>query len=109
MKIGSGVRLKKIANRAKSENLAGFEWMGGVPGQLGGSLRMNAGAMGREMFDHVVSITLLTQEGEIRTLAKEEFDYSYRNVASLAYNHVLEAVLQVDSIAQTQEDKQAIV
>jgi len=108
MRVGAGVRLKKIANAAKAKGLVGFEWMEGVPGQLGGSLRMNAGAMGREMFDHVISVTVLTQEGEIKTLLKQEFDYSYRSVSSLAYNHVLEAVLEADYLAQTAEDKQKI-
>ncbi len=109
MTVGAGVRLKKIANTAKAKGLVGFEWMEGVPGQLGGSLRMNAGAMGREMFDHVVSITLLTQEGEIKTLLKEEFDYGYRSVGSLAYNYVLEAVLEADYVAQSIQDEQKII
>ena len=47
---GVGLKLKKLTAVARNAGIGGFEWMEGIPGNLGGSLRMNAGAMGAETF-----------------------------------------------------------
>jgi UDP-N-acetylmuramate--L-alanine ligase/UDP-N-acetylenolpyruvoylglucosamine reductase len=91
---GVGVRLKQLAATAKNAGLGGFEWMDGIPGNLGGSLRMNAGAMGSEMFDHVVRVRLCDQDGNIFTRTPAELDVHYRNVPTLVKNFALSAVLK---------------
>ena len=48
---GVGIKLKQLTAIARNAGIGGFEWMEGIPGNLGGSLRMNAGAMGAETFD----------------------------------------------------------
>jgi UDP-N-acetylenolpyruvoylglucosamine reductase len=53
---------------------------------------MNAGAMGVEMFDQVVSVTFLDEDGEIRTRGRDEIAAEYRNVAELRRNFALQAV-----------------
>jgi UDP-N-acetylmuramate--L-alanine ligase/UDP-N-acetylenolpyruvoylglucosamine reductase len=90
---GAGARLKKVASVAQAAGLGGFEWMEGIPGNVGGALRMNAGAMGIEMFDQVVSVTFLDEEGQIRTLAREDVEVEYRNVPLLRRNFALEVTL----------------
>lgn len=90
---GAGARLKKVASVAQAAGLGGFEWMEGIPGNIGGALRMNAGAMGVEMFDQVVSVTFLDEDGEIRTRDRAEIQAEYRNVAELRRNFALECVL----------------
>ena len=67
--------------------------MEGIPGNVGGALRMNAGAMGVEMFDQVVSLTFLDEDGEIRTRQRDEITAEYRNVGELRRNFALEVVL----------------
>src|SRR5690606_16665974 len=62
---GAGVKYKALAAAAQSAGLGGFEWMEGIPGNVGGSLRMNAGAMGRETFDLVASVTMIDAEGKV--------------------------------------------
>ena len=88
---GAGVRFKKLASVAQSHNLTGFEWMEGIPGNVGGGLRMNAGAMGTESFDQVVDITFLDEDGQIRVRTCEEIEHFYRNVPSLMRNFALSA------------------
>jgi UDP-N-acetylenolpyruvoylglucosamine reductase len=90
---GAGARLKKVASAAQAAGLGGFEWMEGIPGNVGGALRMNAGAMGVEMFDQVVSVTFLDEDGQIRTRSREEIHAEYRNVAELRRNFALECTL----------------
>jgi UDP-N-acetylenolpyruvoylglucosamine reductase len=88
---GAGVRFKKIASVAREHGIGGFEWMEGIPGNVGGGLRMNAGAMGVETFDQVVSVTFLDEDGEIRTRKCDEIEFFYRNVPELRRNYALEA------------------
>lgn len=88
---GAGVRFKKLASVAQANGLTDFEWMEGIPGNVGGGLRMNAGAMGTESFDQVVDVTFLDEDGEIRTRSKEEIEHEYRNVPSLRRNFALSA------------------
>jgi UDP-N-acetylmuramate--L-alanine ligase/UDP-N-acetylenolpyruvoylglucosamine reductase len=91
---GAGVRLKKLASIAGASGIGGFEWMEGIPGNVGGALRMNAGAMGIETFDQVVRVTFLDEDGVIRTRERDEIVAQYRNVAELRRNFALQAVFK---------------
>ncbi len=102
---GAGVRLKKLASVAGGSGVGGFEWMEGIPGNVGGALRMNAGAMGVEMFDQVVRVTFLDEDGVIRTREREEIAAQYRNVQELRRNFALQAVFKgkADTTANIKE------
>lgn len=91
---GVGVRLKKLASFAGASGIGGFEWMEGIPGNVGGALRMNAGAMGIETFDQVVRVTFLDEDGVIRTREREEIIAKYRDVRELRRNFALQAVFK---------------
>ncbi len=96
--VGAGVRLKELSEAARLAGLSGFEWMEGIPGNVGGALRMNAGAMGAQMFDQVLSFRYLTSEGVIKTWTPQQspagFEVQYRNVPFFKNNYVLSATLQ---------------
>jgi UDP-N-acetylmuramate--alanine ligase len=102
---GAGVRLKKLASVAGGNGIGGFEWMEGIPGNVGGALRMNAGAMGIETFDQVVRVTFLDEDGVIRTRERAEIITQYRNVAELRRNFALQAVFKgkADTAANIKE------
>ena len=102
---GAGVRLKKLASIAGGSGIGGFEWMEGIPGNVGGALRMNAGAMGIETFDQVVRVTFLDEDGVIRTRERDEIVTKYRNVAELRRNFALQAVFKgkADTTANIKE------
>ncbi|BCX47040.1 UDP-N-acetylmuramate--L-alanineligase [Haloferula helveola] len=109
---GAGVRLKKVASVAEAAGIGGFEWMEGIPGNVGGALRMNAGAMGVETFDQVVSVTLLGEDGEIVTRSRDEVESFYRNVPELRRNFALKAVFSgepdtAENIRQRWDDSRA--
>ncbi|MES2995197.1 MAG: UDP-N-acetylmuramate--L-alanine ligase [Verrucomicrobiota bacterium] len=91
---GVGVRLKKLASAAGAAGIGGFEWMEGIPGNVGGALRMNAGAMDSETFDHVLRVTFLDEDGVIRTREREEIVANYRDVRELRRNFALQAVFR---------------
>jgi UDP-N-acetylmuramate--alanine ligase len=91
---GVGARMKRVTSVAKEAGLGGFEWMEGIPGNVGGSLRMNAGAMGAQTFDQVESITYLDEDGEIRVKTADEIVSGYRNVPELQDHFALSAVFR---------------
>ena len=89
---GAGVKFKALASAAQNAGIGGFEWMEGIPGAVGGSLRMNAGAMGTETFDQVISVKMIDADGEVFEKTKAEIVHHYRNVPELAHNIAVSAV-----------------
>jgi UDP-N-acetylmuramate--alanine ligase len=91
---GAAVKLKQIAGAAAKANIAGFEWMEGIPGEVGGSLRMNAGAMGAEMFEQVVGVRYLDADGQLQEATPRDLEVHYRDVPSLKTNYAVSAVFR---------------
>ena len=91
---GAAVGLKRVSGAAAAAGIGGFEWMEGIPGAVGGSLRMNAGAMGVETFDQVTSLRLLDQTGALHERTPDELEVRYRSVPTLQTNYVLRATFK---------------
>lgn len=91
---GVGAKLKEIAYAGKSAGIGGLEWMEGIPGAVGGGLRMNAGAMGAQTFENVVRVRYLDAEGNSRTKTPDELDVRYRNIPELENNFAVSAVFR---------------
>lgn len=75
---GAGVSMIYLAYEAAKTGLSGFEFMGGIPGSIGGGVYMNAGAYKYCMADVFTSALILNSEGELVTLTKEEMCFDYR-------------------------------
>ena len=75
----SGLALSKLSNIAIKEELEGLEFLSGIPGTVGGGIRMNAGAYGKEMKDIVVKTKYMTYDGKIKNLELEEHEFKYRD------------------------------
>jgi UDP-N-acetylmuramate dehydrogenase len=78
---GAAALDRRVADAALSAGLAGLEFYHGIPGSIGGALRMNAGANGRETKDVVVYATGVTRDGDFVTLTNEEMGFAYRSCA----------------------------
>ncbi len=72
LRCGAGAKLKNVAVEAKRNGLSGVEFLEGIPGSVGGALRMNAGAMGSQTFDVVESVRLMDFDGRVRELTPKE-------------------------------------
>lgn len=94
VRVGAGLRLKNLCGLAMKEGLGGLEFLEGIPGNVGGALSMNAGAMGGSMFDVVDEVDLITFEGERRTLRRAEMRVDYRHCADLQEAIAVAAVLR---------------
>lgn len=77
--VGSGMTLAALAAVALKEEITGLEFLSGIPGTIGGAIRMNAGAYGSEMKDIVVKTRYMTYDGKIKTLDLDEHEFVYRN------------------------------
>jgi UDP-N-acetylmuramate dehydrogenase len=75
---GAGILLSELAGILLENCLTGFEFASGIPGTLGGAVTMNAGAYGGEMKHCIKEATLLSYEGDIRKLSKDELNLGYR-------------------------------
>jgi UDP-N-acetylenolpyruvoylglucosamine reductase len=105
LRCGAGARLKNVAVEARRKGLCGLEFLEGIPGAIGGGLRMNAGAMGGAMFEVVESVRVMDYAGGIHEMLPGEMAVAYRGCATLKTLVALGATLvgrpdSVESIAQ---------
>jgi len=77
---GAGVTLSEIVALSAEESLTGMEFCAGIPGSVGGAVKMNAGAYGNEIQDVVETIELMNNSGEIRKVKKDTLTFEYRNL-----------------------------
>ena len=84
LSVQAGAKLSAVAECAAKNSIGGFEFLAGIPGNLGGALVMNAGAYGGEIKNLVVSVTFL-EDGKVNTALCEELGFGYRK--SYFMNH----------------------
>lgn len=94
LRCGAGAKLKQVAVEAKRAGLSGVEFLEGIPGSVGGALRMNAGAMGGATFDVLETIRVMDQKGNARDLKAGEVKVEYRSCALLKNHIALGAVFR---------------
>ncbi len=91
---GAGARLKSLAMKSRKAGLTGFEFAEGIPGTVGGAMRMNAGAMGSSFFDVLYRFRFMDRFGEIHDQLAEATPVEYRSCRLLKECVALEAVLR---------------
>ena len=97
VKVQSGVTLAYLAQKLLQEEVRGFEEFSGIPGTIGGAIRMNAGAHGKEMKDIVERTKYIDRQGNIIDISKEEHEFNYRNsIFSKNKYIILETVLELE-------------
>jgi len=91
---GAGLKLKTVAVEARRHGLTGLEFLEGIPGSVGGAMRMNAGAMGAWIFDVIERIRFMDYAGQVHEHPAAEVNVEYRG-CPLFKNHIaLGAVLK---------------
>ncbi|MCR9191966.1 MAG: UDP-N-acetylmuramate dehydrogenase [Gammaproteobacteria bacterium] len=83
IRVEAGVSCAKMARFSARNGLSGGEFWAGIPGTMGGALRMNAGCFHRETWETVVAVETILRTGERRLRQPQEFDIGYRHVAGL--------------------------
>ena len=77
--VQSGVKNAILSKKLIDNSLTGFEFASGIPGTIGGAIKMNAGAYGSEMKDIVQEVTYLDYDGNIHQISNLECEFSYRH------------------------------
>lgn len=97
LKVGSGVKLGWIAQKCLKQEIAGFEFASGIPGTIGGAIRMNAGAHGKEMKDIVTEVTYMDRDGKIHTIQNKDAKFEYRKSLFAEKDYIiLETEIQLE-------------
>ena len=94
MRAGAACACASLARMASEKSLAGFAFLQGIPGSVGGALRMNAGAYESEISDICLSVSALDPEGALRTIPAKEMGFAYRHTAAPQEMIFVEALFQ---------------
>jgi UDP-N-acetylmuramate dehydrogenase len=94
VRAGGGAMGITVASKARDSDIAGLEFLRGIPGTAGGAVRMNAGAYGREVADILVEATLVLRDGRVETWPAERLGYTYRHSEVPEGAVVVEALFQ---------------
>lgn len=103
--VEAGYQLIKLSMDALNNSLSGLEFAAGIPGNIGGAIFMNAGAYKSDMSELVETVTFLDENLELKTLKKEELDFSYRKSMFQKY---LEYIIISTVLKLTPGDKEEI-
>lgn len=93
LEVSANYYMPRLVRKAMDKSLAGLEELGGVPGTVGGMVRMNAGAYGKEMKDVVKEVTTASPSAGLRTRSSADLNFSYRYSAIARDEVVLQARL----------------
>ena len=100
LRCGAGAKLKAVSARAREANLTGLEFLEGIPGSVGGALRMNAGAFGSATFDVVTQVRFMDDLGQIHERSAAGMNPVYRSCPLLKTCIALSAVFQGERAAR---------
>lgn len=95
--VEAGVASPKLARETAKRGLTGMEFLCGIPGTVGGALALNAGALGSETWQRVVSVQTIDRQGQLHERTSDEYEVSYRHVKGPAEEWFVAATLQLES------------
>ena len=119
--VGAGEKLGKLAQVCLKEEITGLEELSGIPGTIGGAIRMNAGAHGKEMKDIVKTVKCMDYQGNEKQFKNEELQFEYRSSIFKKEKYIITEVTlelqkgnkseiksKMDEYAQYRKEKQPI-
>ncbi len=95
--VEAGVASPKLARETAKHGLTGLEFLCGIPGTVGGALALNAGALGSETWQRVVSVQTIDRQGHLKQRTPADYEISYRHVEGPAEEWFVAATLQLEA------------
>ena len=105
----SGVMLGKVVKESIRHNLTGLEGLVGVPGTLGGAIMMNAGAWGAEISNYLISVDIVSNNGEIKKLYPDDIEFKYRYSSFSSNEFILSAKFKLNKASRTEINKRKLI
>lgn len=99
----SGLPWSRAVHLAKDLGAADFAPLAGIPGSIGGLIKMNAGTPVREIKDFVRSVTILTKDLEEKTLSRDQLDFEYRKLKISGQNFILSTVFRLQDLMASED------
>lgn len=96
VRVEVGVASPKLARETAKQGLSGLEFLCGIPGTIGGALALNAGALGSEMWQRVVSVETINRQGQLQNRTPADYQISYRHVEGPADEWFVAVTLQLE-------------
>jgi UDP-N-acetylmuramate dehydrogenase len=96
VKVDAGVSCASMARFCARNDLSGGEFWAGIPGTMGGALRMNAGCHGGETWQFVMELQTITRSGELKIRKPDEYDVAYRHVSGPADEWFVSATFKLN-------------
>ncbi|KAF3977780.1 MAG: UDP-N-acetylmuramate dehydrogenase [Methylococcales symbiont of Iophon sp. n. MRB-2018] len=93
--VEAGVPCAHVARYSAEKGLAGAEFLAGIPGTMGGALKMNAGAFGSETWDIVESVEMINAQGQVTDRMVDQFEVAYRSVKGYRKEWFLAVLLKL--------------
>lgn len=87
--VGNGIQMGFLAQKLLKEEITGFEELSGIPGTIGGTVIMNAGAHGKEMKDIVAEVTTIDYDGNIHVFTNEQSQFAYRHSKFIEEKYII--------------------
>lgn len=106
LRVGAGASLPRLARTAAELGFSGFEFLAGIPGTVGGAVRLNAGAEGQTMAGVLSRVWVATPQLQLRELRVHELDLGYRTSRLLNFPHWL--VAEAEFTLKTPDSPEAI-
>ena len=106
--VGAGEKLGKLARVFLEKSISGFEELSGIPGTIGGAIRMNAGAHGKEIKDVVEKVKCIDYEGNEITFSKEDMKFEYRTSILKEEKYIVTEVEMLLSKGKKEQIKEKI-
>lgn len=100
---GAGVPIAVLLNECKKNSLTGLEYMAGIPGTVGGSVRGNAGAWQNGIGEKTSRVKVLTEDREIKWISREECQFNYRDSR---FKHNKEIILAAEFFLEKGDEEE---
>ena len=87
--VGAGTKDSEVAKFCVKKNISGLEFLSGIPGTIGGNIKMNAGCYGDQISDSLIDCTIIDEKLNKKIVKKNEIDFHYRRKSSFNNEQII--------------------
>ena len=107
MSVGAGTKDSEVAKFCVEKNISGLEFLSGIPGTIGGNIKMNAGCYGNQISDNLIDCTIIDEKLNKKIVKKNEIDFHYRKSSFDNGQIIIEARFKIQKCNKLQIKKKS--
>ena len=105
LSLGAGIKDSEVAKFCVEKNISGLEFLSGIPGTIGGNIKMNAGCYGNQISDNLIDCTIIDEKLNKKIVKKNEIDFHYRKSSFKNGQIIVEARFKIQKCNKSQIKK----